>query len=482
MTEEVKRTIHSSQYIQSGSRITSWLENSKSHTEAILDNLPDIFAVVSDDGMIYKGNHTLAKLLRKDLENILGLSLASLFTRETWNIFNEKLRVFRQPNFNEDTVTFELGADGENVEATELFWTFKRMNKTSIRTTVRNREAEFLYIIGRDISSIRAAERKLSQVFSSLPIGMLQIDSSLTIVEPQSTYSEYLLADNELIGKTLFDVLYQPAWEHLTQAERESANRINEIIGITRFQFDFLKDMLLRKITFPLPSDRFPEVADRFRVLEVGYEPIFYDQVIGGVLITIQDRTEVERAKKSALLDALTGIPNRRSMEECLDKEWRRAMRDHNPLSIIFVDVDFFKHFNDNLGHRAGDECLQLVAKTLIGVLTRAGDMVARFGGEEFVAILPNTDLEGGYAVAERMRQALVDAGMPHPTSSHKVVTGSFGVAAGIPKVEVQSSEQLIQAADSGVYKAKEGGRNQVATITVEEFLSQGGEHSSENH
>lgn len=471
MSEEAaRRTIHSNQYIQSGSRITSWLENSKSHTEAILDNLPDVFAVINNEGLIFKGNHVLSKLLRTDIEHLLGWSLAKLFTRESWNIFNDKLKLLLTGT--EDSVEFELGTDGEESENVVLFWTLKRMNKASIRTSATTGETEFLYLIGRDISSVREAERKLSQVFSSLPIGLLQIDGDLTIIEPQSTYSEYLLGNNQLIGKKLFDVLYRPAWDLMTPQDQEAANRIHEIIGITRFQFEYVKDTLLRKIIFPVAEERGLETQEKTRVLEVGYEPIFYDQIIGGVLITIQDRTEVERAKKSAQIDALTGIPNRRGLEEVLEKEWRRAMREHNPLALIFIDVDFFKHYNDNLGHRAGDECLQVVAQTLHGALTRAGDVVARFGGEEFVAVLPNTDMEGAQSVAERMRQALETRGLAHPTSHHKVVTGSFGVCSGIPRLEAQNWEQLLQAADSGVYQSKENGRNRVTIVTLDEFRS----------
>lgn len=171
----------------------------------------------------------------------------------------------------------------------------------------------------------------------------------------------------------------------------------------------------------------------------------------------------VELLGKLSAEDALTRIANRREFDRRLGIEWSRARRDRQPLALIMVDIDCFKNFNDHYGHLAGDTCLQQVAAALRGVPKRPADLVARFGGEEFVALLPATSLEDAAEVAERMRQAVVDLQIPHATSRVAPgVTASFGVAVIQPWMHEDLSE-LVAAADVALYDAKEHGRNRVA-------------------
>jgi len=161
--------------------------------------------------------------------------------------------------------------------------------------------------------------------------------------------------------------------------------------------------------------------------------------------------------------DALTQVANRREFDRRLDIEWGRARRDGKPLSLVMVDVDFFKNFNDHYGHQAGDACLQQIARCLRGIPQRPADLVARFGGEEFVVLLPGTPEEDAAALAERMRTALLALQIPHATSRvASGVTASFGVAAMHPTGSLPPST-LIAAADAALYEAKEQGRNRVA-------------------
>jgi two-component system chemotaxis family response regulator WspR len=161
-----------------------------------------------------------------------------------------------------------------------------------------------------------------------------------------------------------------------------------------------------------------------------------------------------------ANIDSLTGVANRRNFMETLEKEWKRAQRTKLPLSLIMIDVDFFKAYNDNYGHQAGDECLKNIAALLNDSLARTGDVVARYGGEEFMAILPGTDLKGTAAVAERLRKIIEDAQMPHQVSNiSDYVTVSLGTATIIPGGK-ESTDTLIAAADNALYKAKKNGRN----------------------
>ncbi|ABA87358.1 sensor diguanylate cyclase, CHASE domain-containing [Syntrophotalea carbinolica DSM 2380] len=167
------------------------------------------------------------------------------------------------------------------------------------------------------------------------------------------------------------------------------------------------------------------------------------------------------RLASLSLTDGLTGIANRRSFDDHLAQEWKRALRDRHPLSLIMVDIDHFKAYNDYYGHLAGDDCLRQVARMLQSVVARPGDLVARYGGEEFALILPQTD-HGAKSLGESCRAAVAGGKIPHHASPVKpVVTVSVGVATMIPHVEDDPS-QLIKAADQAMYRAKLLGRDHV--------------------
>ena len=164
-----------------------------------------------------------------------------------------------------------------------------------------------------------------------------------------------------------------------------------------------------------------------------------------------------------ANLDGLTGVANRRHFNERIDQEWKRAMRHGLPLSLIMLDVDFFKKFNDELGHLLGDDCLKRLASALDEMCRRSTDLFARYGGEEFVALLPDTSLEEASSLAESMRARVEGLQLRHPASgASNYVTISLGVACLTP-VQGMPSVEVIHAADKALYHAKEQGRNRVA-------------------
>ena len=169
------------------------------------------------------------------------------------------------------------------------------------------------------------------------------------------------------------------------------------------------------------------------------------------------------RLERLSSLDGLTGVANRRRFDEVFGLEWRRACRTGTPLSLVMLDLDFFKDFNDTNGHLAGDEHLRQVAQALAGTLGRAGDLVARFGGEEFVVLLPSMVAGDAAALAERLRQSVEALGLPHNASTvSRVVTVSVGVATAFAE-ERTSPAALVAAADGALYRAKREGRNRVA-------------------
>lgn len=181
-----------------------------------------------------------------------------------------------------------------------------------------------------------------------------------------------------------------------------------------------------------------------------------------------QVRTE-ERLRRLADHDGLLGIPNRRLLDEALHSEWRRMMRDGEPLSLLMVDVDLFKRYNDRYGHQAGDECLKGVVAVLSGVLRRPGDLVARYGGEEFVVLLPQTDEAGAMRVAEEIRHALAQRKIPHADSPVAAyVTVSIGLATTVPAA-VEHVDSLLEQADQALYRAKQRGRDRVEVYSGSE-------------
>jgi diguanylate cyclase (GGDEF)-like protein/PAS domain S-box-containing protein len=209
----------------------------------------------------------------------------------------------------------------------------------------------------------------------------------------------------------------------------------------------------------------------RRRYLAADATPIFDDQgELAAVLQTLRDMTEEKMAQialeQLATRDGLTGLANRRCFDDTLRAEWARAMRQHQPLSLLMVDVDNFKAFNDTNGHLGGDECLKRIAGAVASEM-RANDLVARYGGEEFAVILPNQSLKGAAIVAERIRARVEQLQVPHGRDAGKHVTVSIGAATAIGALDAEPSA-LVATADAALYRAKHMGRNRISLPVTE--------------
>ena len=202
-----------------------------------------------------------------------------------------------------------------------------------------------------------------------------------------------------------------------------------------------------------------------------------------GIVVAMRDATAsksaeiklteaLETMERMAATDALTGLANRRHFALVADKEWRRCRRDQRPLSVLLLDVDHFKRFNDRYGHLAGDECLRSVSAQLTVAARRPADLAARFGGEEFLLLMPQTDRDGSRRVAERIRALVLNLAIAHEASEPlRIVTVSIGVATAWPdsgdaESDVNAVSALLAAADAALYQAKSNGRNQVMSAT----------------
>ncbi|OBX19235.1 hypothetical protein A9995_08935 [Erythrobacter sp. QSSC1-22B] len=227
-------------------------------------------------------------------------------------------------------------------------------------------------------------------------------------------------------------------------------------------------------------SGKLPETKLEFRVKQRGGALIWVETNCSTVLdpksgrptdivFTMRDISEKKALEAQleafARKDGLTGIANRRAFDEAFEREWRGALREDGALSLLIIDVDCFKAFNDANGHQAGDDCLRTVAAAIAEHAEQEGELTARYGGEEFAVILPHTDHKRALATGERIRFAVEALAVPHPdTAVSSVVTVSVGVATAMAASggTIEMPHGLLQAADTALYKAKTGGRNRV--------------------
>ena len=239
-------------------------------------------------------------------------------------------------------------------------------------------------------------------------------------------------------------------------------------------------DVLRRLRSDPL-TDRIPvifvtgqtDAHDVARGLDLGAadyitKPVHPAIVMARIRTQLRLQQQARLLEAAALHDGLTGLYNRRALDDRFEMEWMRCLRSAAPLSLIMVDVDHFKAYNDLYGHMQGDDCLRAVAGALVSHLQRSSDMLARYGGEEFTALLPDTDPAGCQALAETLRGAVEGLGLEHRRSSAApVVTISLGCATLVP-TQAHRREDLLAAADRLLYEAKSGGRNRIRGVDLD--------------
>jgi diguanylate cyclase (GGDEF)-like protein len=233
--------------------------------------------------------------------------------------------------------------------------------------------------------------------------------------------------------------------------------------------YQVIREIKLQEATKDIPvifvtaNDQEEDESRGFEEGVVDYitKPIRPSIVKARVRVHLELKRYREYFRTLSTVDGLTGIANRRKFDEVSESEWRRARRSQSPLSLIMMDIDLFKAYNDNYGHLAGDECLRKLAAEISKYCRRPGDLFARYGGEEFVMLLPETSDTGAACVANRIQERTKLLAIPHafsPVAEH--VTLSMGVACMIP-ADNQTQFDLIKTADELLYAAKRAGRNQ---------------------
>ncbi len=224
----------------------------------------------------------------------------------------------------------------------------------------------------------------------------------------------------------------------------------------------------VEQIAFPDYRDRYLNLA--LSIVNICELPIENARRYGKIVRAEERLREAnETLYQISTVDALTGIANRRAYNECMEREWKKMLRNRGSLSLILADIDFFKDYNDFYGHKAGDDCLRRVAQLIRQAAGRPGDFAARYGGEEFAVILADTEAEGALHVAEKIRRAIVAVQIAHQTSSvAPYITISLGIGLVEPPFSAgRTPERLFQAADAALYEAKKQGRNRSVLSTL---------------
>ncbi|RZF24517.1 sensor domain-containing diguanylate cyclase [Paraburkholderia sp. UYCP14C] len=274
--------------------------------------------------------------------------------------------------------------------------------------------------------------------------------------------------DAKIIGR---DISQASTFRRFRAAPEGSFPETASIDGVRRL-YAFRNFPNLPLIVMVAEAENDIYAAWRARAIRIGSVMAVFGAAFVAVsfLLGVQQRNRIRaeaELKMLARTDGLTGLHNRRTLGEILEQEWRRARRSHRAFSLLFIDIDCFKSYNDTYGHQAGDDTLAVVARCISSNIRRPGDNAARYGGEEFVVVLPDTDEAGAITMAESIRRQISDLGIAHAASPFGHVTASVGAAC----VQADSGndvDAVVRAADRALYNAKHAGRNRVAVFSEE--------------
>lgn len=331
----------------------------------------------------------------------------------------------------------------------------------------------FLLCEGRDITdkfrmqqALSESEERFRQTFQTTAVSSALISLDGKFLEVNPAFCELLdYAPDELKDHDVAKVT-DPNW--------------------VPFQEDLTQQLLNREIMAYTQERRYQHrdghwiwgLLNVSLVRDAQQQPIYYVCQIQNIdpLKQAQEKLQEVNIELERLtqIDGLTGVYNRRFFDQALEREWQVAFRETESLTLVMLDIDYFKLYNDTLGHQAGDQCLRIVATLLQESVHRTSDLVARYGGEEFALILPRTNLSGAIVVAERIKALMDDKAITHPTSEiANHVTVSIGIHCAVPRSELPLAS-WVKCADNALYQAKKRGRN--CYVVLEDVLSSRGE------
>lgn len=324
------------QDVQANHQIVSLLERAKNNAESIIDRLPDVFAVIQPDGRLLKGNHTLASYLGVSTEEVLSKNFNELFLTETWGIFQSHVaRLDSELN----KVEFELSVNAKASDERNFSWSVTYLSDSS--SDVKH---DYVCVVGRDITELRAYEKQLTEIFSSIPLGIITIQKGGIIGPTYSAYALWLLGVKSLAGVHARDAIFTPGFKAMSPAEKEGAENALKFYDMDLVSYDMIKQSFPSQVQFPLTENG----SDGVRYIGIKYHPITYQQNIKSLMVILEDRT---------LLMKLYDYENKKKALE--DKELNRIleikMADPELLSISMDEMaGLFQQALESLNNKDG--------------------------------------------------------------------------------------------------------------------------------
>ncbi len=428
------------------------LAESEARYRGLVEDQSELVSLATWEGKLRYVNHAYARQYGWQPDEMVGKSLFDFVPREAHAAVAEHLRRVCSADQGIEDENQVILPDGRT---RWMSWTNRALRDGEGNVTA-------IHSVGRDVEQRVAAERRLKESearyrllaeHSTDMVLELDLDLKRRYVSP-ACREIFGYEPEEMIGGTSGAMAHPEDAERLAQVFRSLLDgSVDRHSAIARRRHR---------------DGRWIWVEAQYRALK--------DPRTGaptGIIASVRDisaRKAVEdqlaeayqRLEALAREDGLTGLANRRTFDDALSREYRRALRDNKNLGLIMIDVDMFKAFNDRYGHPAGDECLRRISKTLTNTVFRPGDLTARYGGEEFAVLLPDTDEFGAAIIGERIRQAVLLLAIEHDASRHHIMTVSVGAASIGRNAFEGGADSLLQYADRALYRAKDVGRNTV--------------------
>lgn len=302
-------------------------------------------------------------------------------------------------------------------------------------------------------------DKLLLDAFSALSLGVILVDAQYRIALWNAWLETHTgRAASDTVGEDFFSVFPDLTYHRVGDAIRQAIGH----------NLSSLLSQSLHRSPFPLyaePARPTARLSQAVTIVPLGdaerYCLIQIVDVTAAVRRESLLRDQAHELLSQSLSDGLTGVGNRRYFDLCIEREWRASKRNNKPLSLLLIDVDYFKSYNDSYGHQHGDECLQQIAAAMRGTLCNPNEILFRYGGEEFCALLPETRSAAAVELAEKLRTSVQRLELPHASSPDGCVSVSIGVASLCQQNHTEYG-QLIQSADNALYEAKRAGRNTV--------------------